>query len=301
MHKLSDTNQLNNSVITFGNFDGIHRGHKYIINKMLYLSNKYKIPSVLITFKPHTNNVIYPNKNHKRILTYYQKYKKIIDSGIDYICEVNFDKKTSRLKPDEFLDIIIKKYNPSYIVFGYDNKFGINQSGSYDYLINKNKYKNKHIYCCDKYSYRGQCIKSSIIKKLIINGNIKKCNKYLGYNYILDGIVVEGNQIGRTIGFPTANINMISKEQLIPLSGVYSVNLLYDKKIYNAICNIGKRPTIVNSDQLIIEVHLIDTKNINLYGEIVFIEFKDKIRNEIQFNNIEDLKKQIKLDISMIN
>ena len=202
---------------------------------------------------------------------------------------------------DDFMKLIIRKYNPKYIYFGYDNKFGYKRMGTYDYFLKNKKFKNIKPVKCTEYLYKNENVKSSKIKILIKEGKLLKANKLLGYNYLLIGKIVHGNKIGSSIGFPTANLSLKQNKQLIPRNGVYSVNLIVDSKIYNAICNIGVRPTVNISSDLRIEIHILNIKNINLYDVDVIVEFKYKIRNEIKFDTIKELKEQIKNDILSLN
>ena len=297
VEKLDKINTLNNSVVSFGNFDGIHLGHQQIIKTMIDLGKLNNLPTVLLSFNPHTNSVL-NNKNFKVLTPFSYKIDIIKNFNIDYFCEISFSTDFSKLSADNFLELIINKYNPSYIVFGYDNFFGYKRSGSYDYVNNSPKYK--HINCIkvEKYQKTDQIIKTSNIKDMIIKNKIDTANKYLFNNYKLHGTVKDGYKIGRTLGYPTANINP-NKEQIIPSNGVYSVNLLVDKKVYKAICNIGVSPTLHHSDKISIEVHVMN-EVLNLYSSNVTVEFISFIRYEKKFDSKEELIKQIDKDIKSI-
>jgi len=298
-HNLFDGNTLNSSIITIGNYDGIHLGHKYILEEMLFLSMEIKLPTVLLTFNPHTNDVIF-NKPTPLLCSYNKKTEILNMSRLNYLCVVDFTQEISRINVDDFMKILIKKYNPKSIVLGYDNKFGYKKTGTFNYLSQNNNYKNIIIKQCNEFCIKGIPVKSSSIKKFLINGMIDKANEYLGYKYSISGIVVRGNGIGVKIGFPTANIEINENKQLIPSNGVYSVNLTFNNSKYSAICNIGTKPTISMDSDRSLEVHLIDVGNIDLYNQIVDIEFNFKIRDEVRFKNINELKNQIEKDIKLL-
>ena len=297
VEQLDNIKTLNNSIISFGNFDGLHLGHQEIIKTMIKLSKLHNLPTVLLSFNPHTNKIL-NDKNFKVLTPYSSKIENLKEFKLDYFCEIEFNYNFSLLTADEFLKLIIDKYNPSYIVFGYDNYFGYNRIGSYEYVKNNNEYA--HINCIkvNKFQQLDHLIKTSSIKDLINNNNINDANRYLFDNYKLYGYVKNGYKIGRTLGFPTANINA-SKEQIIPSNGVYSVNLLVGDAIYKAICNIGVCPTLHRSEDISIEVHIMD-ETINLYKSDVIVEFIDFIRHEKKFDSKEKLINQIKQDIKSI-
>ena len=297
INKLNDSTKLSDSVLSFGNFDGLHLGHQALINKVKEISKNKHIPSVLLSFNPHTNSII--NNSEYKILMPINKKKSIIDKlDIDYFCEINFTSEFSKLSADNFLELLITKYNPSCIVFGYDNYFGYKKTGSYDYVANNSRYKNIDCILVKEYQKSKELIKTSIIKELILNNKIQMANKYLYTPYTLYGKVVKGYQIGRTLGFPTANIKA-NNEQIIPSNGVYSVNLIVGELVYKSICNIGLCPTLHNNKDISIEVHIMN-QSLSLYESNVKIEFIKFIRPEKKFNNEIELKEQIKKDIASI-
>lgn len=295
IHKLKDSNILKTSVVTFGNFDGLHVGHIQIINKLNKIANHEGIKSVLISFKPHTN-IILKDSNFKILTPFESKIDLLKQLNIDIFCTIDFDENFSKLNADSFMNIIIDKYNPSHIIFGYDNYFGYQKSGSFEYIKNNIKYKDIKSIQVNKYGNNEFNIKSSTIKQLISSSKIEEANTYLFKKYALYGLVIKGESIGSTIGFPTANIK-IKKEQIIPSNGVYSVNLFVDGVKYLGVCNIGFCPTLKDIDSVSVEVHVIDER-VNFYNKDVIIEFNRYIRNEIKFKSINDLANQIKDDIA---
>ena len=297
-HQLDDMNITNKSILTFGNFDGVHLGHKYLINQLLLLSNENNLKSVLITFDPHTNAILL-NKDFKVITPYSKKKDILLECNIDIVCRINFNNKFSRLNADQFMDILIKKYNPKIILIGYDNFFGYKKSGSYNYLKNSHKYKNIEILALNQYKLNDRNVKSSIIKDLLLNGNITQVNNFIGRLFSVNGEVIRGEKVSDLTGFKTANIKLINNEQLIPGNGVYSVNLMIDGCSYMSVCNIGYCPTIKDGKTISLEIHVID-EDFDIYDKNVIIFFNFFIRNEIKFSNIDDLKNQILKDIDCV-
>ena len=298
-HELNDINSLSKSVIAFGNFDGLHLGHQKIINKVKELSRINNCKSVVLTFNPHTKVVLQKNDNYKTLTNINQKANILKNMGIDVLCEIKFDETYSNLSYKKFLNILINKYNPLNIVLGYDNKFRKNRIGEYSLLDKDTLYEKIDFTHINPYSTKNMIIKTSLIKDMLLEGDILNVNKYLGRKYSINGVVIKGNAVGKKIGFPTANIDISKIKQLIPMNGVYSVNLKFDKRQYKSVCNIGYKPTLQNNKKLSVEVHIID-KNINLYDKYVELEFENFIRNEKKFNNVDELIVQIKNDIDLL-
>ena len=295
----NDNNKLKSCILSIGNFDGVHLGHKELLDSMNFLSKEKNIPTLLLTFSPHTNEIIF-KKDVKILSPEFLKNKLIKKHNIDYLSVIDFNEEFSKMDIDEFMSRIVNKYNPMYFFIGYDNKFGYNRKGSYDYfskniIYQKISFKSGTPFLIDDIE-----VKSSKIKHMLTKGDVLKANRLLGYKYKIYGKVVKGERIGTKIGFPTANIDLKYKKQLIPSNGVYSVNLKLDKKSFSSICNIGYRPTITDETKLSIEVHILDIRNIDLYKKFVEIEFIKKIRDEIRFKSLNDLKIQITKDVNML-
>ena len=228
VQQLKDNNTLSKSIVTFGNFDGIHLGHNYMIQKLSKLSSENDIPSVLITFDPHTNVILNKiSKNNFKILTTFKQKCDILNLyRIDYLCKISFDKQFSKIRAQDFMNLIIKKYNPKIILIGYDNYFGNKREGSYKFIKENNSFKHIELIKINQYKYNNNSIKSSIIKDMIQNGSIDKGNLYLGRKYSINGYVIKGDGLSKETGFKTANIKLTNNKQLIPGNGVYSVNLI---------------------------------------------------------------------------
>ena len=297
INKLNDHLKISKSVLTFGNFDGIHLGHQKIISKVKEISKLKSMPSVVLSFNPHTNYIL-EGCHFKTLITHQDKLNILKSLNIDYYCEIEFDLKFSKLNAEQFMSIIIKKYNPSYMIFGYDNYFGYKKSGSFNFVSENIKYRNIKCIKVDELQLESNHIKSSELKILLKNNKVNVANKYLYQNYKIYGNVIHGHKIGKDLGYPTANINP-HKEQIIPSNGVYDVNFIVGSKIYRSVCNIGYAPTLQNIKDISIEVYVID-KKLELYGLDVEIEFNRYIRNEQKFKNKQDLIDRIKKDVEIV-
>jgi len=301
----NEDNRVKESVLTLGNFDGVHNGHKFLISKMNDIANNLNLKSVLITFNPHTRFITdFDDKESFRIITD-SKYKidLLKELNIDYISVVEFDLEISKIDYRDFIDQIVSKYNPKVLLLGYDNKFGYKGMGNYESVksyISDKSYSMK-VELVDRYLDDKQKTKSSIIKKYILDGNIKQANHSLGRTFKISGSIVKGYELGNTLGFPTANLHLENKQQIIPKVGVYYVNFRVGINNYKSLCNIGYSPTFKKDKKLSIETHILNEKNIDLYGEYAEIEFIDFIREEEEFSSKELLINQINKDISLIN
>ena len=302
--KFKNNQKIDKSVIVIGNFDGVHIGHKFLIKKMKTISSKMNLKSILITFDPHTRHITNSNNRSLKLITDSNyKIELLQNLKVDYISVIDFDLEFSKITYETFIDQIVLKYNPKVILLGYDNKFGFKGLGNYKTIldhINKKSYT-VEVQQLDKFIYNDKIIKSSLLKKYILEGNIKVVNELLERKFKIYGKVIKGKKIGNLLGFPTANLLLGNKQQIIPKVGVYYVNFKVGKDNYKSLCNIGYRPTFEKDKKLSIETHILNKKNIDLYGKFVEIEFLDFIREEKEFRNKELLINQINKDISLVN
>ncbi len=289
--------KIKGSVVTVGTFDGLHLGHKKILTILKKKSEELNLKSVVFTFWPHPRFVLGKAENLELLNTLTEKIQLLEDIGIDYLLSVNFTKEFASQSSYEFVkNILVNALNVKHLVLGYDHHFGKNREGRFSKLKS----------CADEFGFSveqvsalkgvNENISSTKIRNLLKQGDIKKANSYLGYKYFAVGTVVSGNKIGRTIGFPTANI-LLPDYKLTPKTGVYAVNVFVDNKEYAGMLNIGHRPTIKsNTDkQKTIEVHIFDF-NKDVYKKEIKISFVDRIRDEIEFENIQELKNQLEKD-----
>lgn len=295
-HGLEAYNKVKNPVVTVGTFDGVHLGHNKIFDRMKAVAKDCEGETVVITFHPHPRLVVHPDsKDLKFINTRERKYSLIEEKGIDHLVIIPFTKEFSNTHADTFIEeILVNKIGVHELVVGYDHHFGKNRAGSFDVLtemLEKYKFGLEQIPARD---IDNIAISSTKIRNALKEGDICHANELLGYEYSITGTVVEGNKIGRKIGFPTANIEIKDVYKLIMAMGVYACRILWNGKMYKGMGNIGYRPTINKSD-LTIEVNIFDFDEM-IYGETITIFFVDRIRDEVKFENLEALKVQLTAD-----
>lgn len=285
------------AVVTIGAFDGVHIGHKKILNRLTELSNLVNGESVLITFWPHPRFVLKKDAEPIGLLNTLEEKIHLLDTyNIDHLLILNFNEEFSKLTADSFIEnILIKAIGTKYLVLGYDHRFGNNREGGIDYLnAHKDRFGIESIEI-PKQEIESLTISSTLIRKAIINGDSKTANQNLGYPYLLRGFVIEGNRLGRTIGFPTANIFIEDQDKLIPKNGVYAVHVYLEGERYKGMLNIGVRPTINNDKRKTIEVHIFDFDK-EIYGKTLRLELHTFMREEEKFNGLEALVEQLKKD-----
>lgn len=283
------------SILTLGTFDGVHKGHQKILKKLNSEAKKNKLKSIVLTFFPHPRSVLNPISNLRLINTIKERTELFEKSGIDILITHPFDKNFSKLSPEKFVkSILVDKLNIKKILIGYDHRFGKNRAAGIEDL---KKFGLKYDFQVIEISVKEQnnvSISSTKIRKSIEDGNIKKAKSYLGYNFSLEGLVIKGNAIGRTIGFPTANLKIKEDYKLIPKRGVYLINTFIDNKKVFGMMNIGVKPTI-KVDKETVEVNLFDWSK-DLYGETIKVFMLGYIRDEKKFNSLIELEDQIKID-----
>ena len=289
--------KIHHPVITIGTFDGVHIGHQKIINQLNEEAEKINGESVLFTFYPHPRMVLYPESHGiKLIQTQEEKMAKLEKMGLKNCIVFPFTFEFSRMTALEFVrDFLVNQLHVKKLVIGYDHQFGKNREGSLQFL--------KDI--CETYDFEvieipaqdidEVNVSSTKIREAILAGNIEKANDYLGDTFELTGTVVKGNQLGRTIGYPTANIVLNSDLKLIPGNGVYAVRVNVRGVWFGGMMNIGTRPTVVSNGGRTIEVNIFDFDE-TIYDETVTVQFLSKWRDEHKFNGLEELKNQLKLD-----
>jgi riboflavin kinase/FMN adenylyltransferase len=283
------------SILTLGTFDGVHKGHQKILKKLKYEAKKDNLKSIVLTFFPHPRTVLNPDFTLKLINTIEERTRLFEKSEIDILITHPFDKNFSELSPDQFVkNILVNKLKIKKILIGYDHRFGKNRTAGFkDLKIFGLKYGFEVIEISVEEKNKVS-ISSTKIRNSIIEGDIKTAKSYLGYDFSLKGEVVNGNAIGRTIGFPTANLNINQDYKLIPKNGVYLIRtLLEGKKVYGMM-NIGVKPTLKSKDTSI-EVNLFEWGG-DLYGKVIEVFILHYIREEKKFDSLIKLGNQIKLD-----
>ena len=287
-----------NPVLTIGVFDGVHVGHQKIIEQLNREAELIGGESVLFTFYPHPRMVLYPESHELRLIqTQAEKIDKLRRMGLKNIIVHPFTLEFSRLTAVEFVrDYLVNRLNVKKLVIGYDHQFGKNREGSITFLKEVAKTYNFEVIEIDAQEVDEVNISSTKIRNSIIEGDMELANTYLGEPFELNGKVVEGEALGRSLGFPTANLDIESEIKLIPKLGVYAVNVvLSNGSIHEGMMNIGLRPTIANHDDLSIEVNLFDFSG-DLYNEYVTVQFLFRLRDELKFDSILELKEQLAKD-----
>ena len=279
--------------IALGSFDGLHKGHLSLINEVKKISSENNGFSAVLTFTRHPLEEICKEKAPKLIMKNEYKFEVLDKAGIDFVIMREFNKKFMEKTPEEFIKMLIEEYNVKGIVVGFNYKFGYKNTGNVELLKELAPKYGYILRVMDPFVYKGEVISSTRIRKAISEGNVKDARNMLSRPYSIEGEVVHGKKLGRTIGFPTANIK-IEKNLVIPAKGVYYTNILYNNNIYRAITSVGNNPT-VNGEKLSIEPFILNFDK-EIYGEVIRIYFIERMRNEKKFDSIDDLVEQLKKD-----
>ncbi|SHE63496.1 bifunctional riboflavin kinase/FAD synthetase [Clostridium fallax] len=279
-----------NTFIALGSFDGIHLGHLSLINKVVSLAKEKDFYSMVFTFKNHPLSLIDKNKVPKLIMN--NNYKlDILDSlDVDIACLRTFDKSLMELSPEDFILMLIEKYNMKGVVVGFNYRFGYKNLGDITLLKRLSEKYNFKLVVIDAFKYNSEVVSSTRIREALKDGKVEEAMKMLSKPYMVQGKVVMGRQIGREIGFPTANLELDDR-YLIPKIGVYYTNIKWNNEIFKGITSIGHNPT-VEGKKLTIETYILNF-NKNIYNDELKLYFIERIRDEKKFNSIEDLKIQL--------
>jgi riboflavin kinase/FMN adenylyltransferase len=283
-YSLSDFNSQKGTVVTIGSFDGVHLGHQKIINQLVTVAKNEKLESVVLTFLQHPRNILQDKQNIFLLNSNQEKIFLLEKTGIDNLIILPFNMEFASLSGEDF----VKK-----IIIGYDHRFGKNRMSNIDDLIQFGEKYHFNVTQISAQEINEISISSTKIRNAISTGNIALANKYLGYTYNFTGKVVMGKQLGRTINFPTANIEMNNNLKLLPKNGVYIVRGFWDNKLHDGMMNIGNNPTVSNNhDSSSIEIHFFSLSE-DLYSLDITVFCYQFIREEKKFDNLEDLKAQL--------
>lgn len=293
----SEYSPVKNAVVTTGTFDGVHVGHQTIIDRLKRIAQKQEGETVLLTFHPHPRLVLQKDSELKLLSTIEERIELLEKAGVDHLIVVPFNKEFSRLTSLEFVkDILVEKVGTKTLVIGYDHHFGRNREGSFQHLLEYGPMYGFVVEEIPAFEVSDVNVSSTKVREAIKTGKVEQAANFMGHPYTLSGNVVEGDQIGRSIGFPTANIEVKEDYKLIPKPGVYAVNTLFKGVSYSGMLNIGFRPTVGEGNDLTIEVNIFDF-NQDIYGEEIKLEIIKHVRNEIQFNGVSELKAQLEQDL----
>ncbi|MFC2103278.1 bifunctional riboflavin kinase/FAD synthetase [Bacteroidota bacterium] len=293
---LSEVSYDKNSIVTLGTFDGIHLGHKKIIDGVVKKAADFGGRSFLITFYPHPRKVVSKGNHIKLLSTPSEKAIMLRKLGIENMLVVQFSKEFSQLTPDMFIEkYIINGIGAKEVVIGYDHHFGKGRGGDIDFVKNKGIKSGFEVTVIPAYDIEDTTISSSKIRRALSEGDISRANKYLGRPYYFSGKVVQGDKRGRELGFPTANLKVENDDKLLPAIGIYVVEFLVKKKKHYGLLSIGKRPTFYVSGEIVPEVYVYDFDD-DIYDEVATVNIIERIRGEKKFSSVDELIEEMNND-----
>jgi riboflavin kinase / FMN adenylyltransferase len=294
-HSINDFVSTKKTILTLGTFDGVHIGHKKILEKILHHSDNNQYESLVLTFFPHPRMVLQDDSVIKLLNTIPEKIELLEIAGVENLVIHPFDEKFSKLTAEKFVrDVLVNQFHIHKIIIGHDHRFGRNRTANIDDLIRFGKKYDFEVEQISVQEIQEISVSSTKIRTALDDGNMDLANQYLGYPYFLSGTVIQGKQLGRTIGFPTANLKIEENYKLIPKSGVYIVSSSINNKTVYGLMNIGTNPTVGGTNQSI-EVYYLDF-NDDLYGQEIEVAILHRIRSEQKFESVELLKNQLQKD-----
>ena len=302
-HHINEFNTVNNAVVTIGTFDGVHLGHRKIIARIKELAAESGGETVILTFFPHPRMILHPeDESIKLITTINEKAALLEQLGIDHLIITPFSRDFSNQTPEAYIrDVLVNKIGTKKIVIGYDHRFGKDRRGGLDDLLKSSPVYGFEVIEIPEQDINDVAISSTRIRTALLGGNIELANAFLGYPFFITGKVVRGDQIGRTIGYPTANIVIGERYKLIPSDGIYAAKIKVKGILHKGMAYIGSRPTI-NGLTRNIEINIFDFDQ-EIYNEEVTLHFCNYVRGDIKFTSLDELKVQLakdKIDVSAL-
>ncbi len=299
MNVFRDINEISRNektVLTIGTYDGVHLGHQKILSLLKAKAEEYSARNLVVTFEPHPQLVV-ANKNNLQILTTVDEKEKILrEFGIENLLVIPFTPEFASTSSDDFVkSYLIEKIGMQAIVIGYDHRFGKGRDGNQQTLLQLSRTHNFDVHEVDAVSFDGNVISSSKIRATLKQGNVSEANTFLNRKYFFKGKVVEGKKIGRTLGFPTANLELQNQNKLIPAIGIYAVEVLWKKNVFKGMLYIGTRPTLDNTHAVVPEVNIFDFDK-EIYGDELEVHLIERVRDEMKFTSLSELIEQIKSD-----
>ncbi|WP_423147655.1 bifunctional riboflavin kinase/FAD synthetase [Rubrolithibacter danxiaensis] len=285
-----------NSVVTIGTFDGVHIGHRKIISRLLEVAEQRGGETVILTFFPHPRMIIHPEDvNLKLITTIDEKAELLEDLGIDHLIITPFTRDFSNLAPEEYIkQILVEQIGTQQIVIGYDHRFGKNREGGLTDLLRLAPQYNFEVEEIPEQDIHDVAVSSTKIREALLKGDVRTAKDFLGYHFHITGKVIRGDQIGRKLGFPTANLLIAETYKILPADGIYAVRVEADKTLFNGMAYLGSRPTL-NGMSRNIEANIFNFDQ-DLYGKDIRLHFIEFIRGDARFDTLEDLRRQIEKD-----
>lgn len=283
-------------VATIGFFDGVHRGHRYLIEQVRGAAVERGLASAVVTFPVHPRRVMQPDFRPQLLTTFDEKVSLLAATGVDSCIELPFTPEVARLSARRFMSLLKTRYGVEALVVGYDHRFGHNRSEGFDDYVRHGRELGMEVLLARAYSYKeGVTVSSSLIRRLLQEGNVSEAADYLGYDYFLNGTVVSGHRVGHRIGFPTANLRVADADKLIPADGVYAVRVVVDGQEHGGMLSIGLRPTLANGTDRSIEVHIFDF-DADIYQHPMRLSFVRRMRAEQKFDSVEALTARLHQD-----
>jgi riboflavin kinase/FMN adenylyltransferase len=298
IHEGYENLNLVTPVVTLGIFDGVHRGHRALLDCLVSRAKEVSGESVVITFSPHPRLVLEQNRIDLSFLTTMDEKKNLLENAnVDHLIIIGFNNKFSRIQACDFIkEVLVEKIGTKHLIIGYNHHFGRSGEGDFNTIKQYAESLDFRVEQVQGFLTQEGAISSSSIREALLKGRLDEANRWLGYSYSVSGTIVEGRQIGRSIGFPTANIKPDYQYKLIPGNGVYAVEVQLDGIRHPGMLSIGSNPTVNNDSRAIsIEVHILDFDK-DIYGRAISVIFRKRLRDEIKFDNKEHLAEQMKLD-----
>ncbi|NND72670.1 MAG: bifunctional riboflavin kinase/FAD synthetase [Rhodothermales bacterium] len=293
LRQISDVQKVYGAAVTVGTMDGVHIGHQAIVARLIDVARESKIPSVVITFHPHPREIV-QGVPVPLLTTVEERAEILANEGVDNLFVLNFDKSIAEMTPESFVrQLLVQKFGVKHIVAGYDHGFGRDREGDADLLRRLGELYDFAVTEVDEMKSGSVSVSSSAARRHLESGDVQSAAEMLGRPYRISGLVVEGDKRGRTIGFPTANLR-VPPEKLLPMNGVYRVDVDVGAESFVGMLNIGVRPTF-DSTVKTVEVHLLDFTR-DIYGAVLQVDFLQRLRPEKKFEDIDALKRQLSLD-----
>ncbi len=294
---IKEIGKITKPIVTIGTFDGVHTGHTQIINRLTKAKNEIGGESFIFTFHPHPRQILFPNQTDLKLLTLFDEKLHLLEqAGVDHVLVYPFTKEFSQLSAKAYVkDILVGAIGVKKLIIGYDHKFGNNREGNIETLKQFASEYNFSVEEIPAHEIDSINVSSTKIRKAIEQGEMEVATNFLGYNYFISGTVVEGKRLGRTLGYPTANIEVGDKTKLIPQTGIYAVTTIVDKQRYKGMMSIGFNPTTDMDNKIKMEVNIFNFDK-EIYGAKIKVHFHKRLRSEEKFNSLEDLKKQLNTD-----
>ena len=290
----------NGCAVTIGKFDGVHLGHQLIFDQLKFQAAESDLASLVIVIEPHPEEFfsVYGDKKLLRLNTIREKLQLLESVGVDFVYQLNFDRKTSEISAESYIkDFLVDELGIRAIIIGDDFRFGKDRLGDYSLLEEYGKKYNYRVFKTATYEQNGHRISSTLVREQLLSNNFDLVTKLLGRPYSISGTIAKGQQLGARLGFPTCNLDPGFNR--ISLRGVFACEVKLDRRILQAVANFGYRPTVGGETTLLLEVHILDF-NEDVYGQLIEVMFRKKIRNELKFDGVDALKTQISIDVEEV-